>query len=288
MSPHDVLRVPPPQLREHFLTALAALRVSHRGTRMFAYKQVVYDVVRLTFPTWNGPELLNLSNWLGEYQAGFVEHPSSAHDEHPDNIRVLQAVWQLITDGIVYPRLREIRDGQPDSIEWLVITDRGLRVLNDTDHPRRPGFAERFAKRHPTIAQEVIDRLDDAAACLERGVLRAAVVMVGLAFEETLRAACENIKVAGHVRATPQKAVEVMKALRDYVERLPQKMDKRHTLLMALVAAEGVRTERNGSGHPGARFDDEDSVEDLLVSASRQIPVVWKCLVDDPPPVPTS
>jgi hypothetical protein len=112
--------------------------------------------------------------------------------------------------------------------------------------------------------------------------------MVGLAFEETLRAACENIKVAGHVRATPQKAVEVMKALRDYVERLPQKMDKRHTLLMALVAAEGVRTERNGSGHPGARFDDEDSVEDLLVSASRQIPVVWKCLVDDPPPVPTS
>jgi hypothetical protein len=119
MSPHDVLRVPPPQLREHFLTALAALRVSHRGTRMFAYKQVVYDVVRLTFPTWNGPELLNLSNWLGEYQAGFVEHPSSAHDEHPDNIRVLQAVWQLITDGIVYPRLREIRDGQPDSIEWL-------------------------------------------------------------------------------------------------------------------------------------------------------------------------
>lgn len=255
---------------------------------MFKYKQVVYDVVRLAFPTWNGPELMDLSKWLDEYQAGFVEHPPSAHDEHPDNIRVLQAVWQLIVDGIVYPRLREIRNGQPDSIEWLVVTDRGLRVLNDTDHPRRAGFAERFAKKHPTIGQEVIDRLDDAAACLERGVLRAAVVMVGLAFEETLRVACENVQAAGHVRGTQRKAVEVMKVLRDYVERLPQKLDKRHTLLMALVAAEGVRTERNGSGHPGARFDDEDSVEELLVSASRQIPVIWKCLVDDAPPVPTS
>lgn len=284
MASHDVLRVPPQQLREHFLAALFALSERHRGSRMFKYKDVVYGVLRLAFPTANGPELIDLANWFDSYQAGFVEHPSSAHDEHPDNVRVLQAVWRLVADGIVYPRLRAIRDGQPDSIEYLVLTDRGLRVVKDGDHPRRTGFSARLAAKHPAISEEVIARLDDAAACLDRDVQRAAVVMVGLAWEETLRASCDALVAAGYVAATPKIARDTLKALRDYAERL--KAEDLHVLGMALVAAEGARTERNRSAHPSEKFDDEEAVEELLVSASRQIPVLWGRLTTGTPPAP--
>ncbi|HEY2516923.1 MAG TPA: hypothetical protein VGI39_38895 [Polyangiaceae bacterium] len=285
-APHDVLPVPPQRLREHLLAGLATLRGRRPNARMFAYKDVVYEVVRLGCPGWSGQDLVALGKWLHEFQAGYVEDPSSAHEEHPDNLRVLQAIWQLIADGIVYPRLRTIVSQGPASIEWLVVTDRGLRALSDPDHPRRPGFAERLAAKHPSIGEEVIARLGDAAACLERGVQRAGVVMIGLAFEETLRASCDAVVTAGHIVATPKIARDTLKVLRDYVERL--KVEDGHVLGMALVAAENARTERNRSAHPSERFDDEEAVEELLVSATRQIPVLWNRLVTGTPPIPTT
>ncbi len=111
--------------------------------------------------------------------------------------------------------------------------------------------------------------------------------MIGLAFEETLRASCDALVTAGYVAATQGIARDVLKNLREYVERLP-KAEDRHVLSMALVAAEGPRTERNRSAHTAERFDDEDVVEELLVSASRHIPVLRNRVVRDAPPAPVN
>ena len=48
----------------------------------------------------------------------------------------------------------------------------------------------------------------------------------------------------------------------------------RYRLQIATVAIENVRAERNRASHPGERFEDAAAVEELLVSTSRQLPVL--------------
>jgi hypothetical protein len=259
---------------------LALLRERNPDRRMFTYLDLVYQVIVREFQPagWSGPDLVAVATRCNDFQAGYAEHPGNVCQEHPDNVRLLQAIWQLIADGIVYPRLRSMRDDQPASIHFLVLTDRGLDVIVDADHPRRPGFAGRFAAKHPEVSVEVVARLDDAAVCLERGVLRAAIVMLGLAFEETLRAAYDAVALPA--APPPKIARDFLAALRNHVASLSMaKAEDRHVLSIALVAAESVRTERNRAAHPSAVFDDTNAVEELLVSASRQIPVIWDRLI---------
>ncbi len=52
--------------------------------------------------------------------------------------------------------------------------------------------------------------------------------------------------------------------------------DERHRLNLALVAAESIRTERNNASHPGVVVNDIGAVEELLILAGRQLPVLWE------------
>lgn len=45
---------------------------------------------------------MKLGKEWDSYQQGYDERPGGAHQEPPDNVKLLQAIWQLIADGIVY------------------------------------------------------------------------------------------------------------------------------------------------------------------------------------------
>jgi hypothetical protein len=126
---------------------------------------------------------------------------------------------------------------------------------------------------------DVVERLADAVSCLEHGLLRAAVVMVGLAVEETVTAAHDALSSRGAVQNSRARlARDRLAELQVAVAGWPN-VDERHRRQMAIVAAESVRTERNRASHPGERFEDAAAVEELLVAASRQLPLIWSVIL---------
>ena len=161
-----------------------------------------------------------------------------------------------------------------------MLTARGERIASGGDqHPLHPGFIARFKGRATNANDEVVARMEDAVSCLASSLLRAAVVMVGLAVEETLRVTHAAMVNQGHIGKSAW-ALTKAKQLLDDIEKAVQSWtnanDEQHRLRMALVAAESIRTERNNASHPGVIVNDEASVEELVVLASRQLPAFWE------------
>lgn len=220
-----------------------------------------------------------LARRLADNQKAFTENPHPK-DDLPENRKLLSALWGLVSDGIVYPRLGTFRESYPSVIEYVVLTEKGEQVVDRAEeHPLHPGFMSRFRSRCSSVEDGVIARLEDAIACAERGLLRAAVVMIGLAVEETVDHAYDAAVKLSLIKSTKnipaaQKVAALSKGF-----ALLRNAEERRQLQIALVAAENVRTERNRAAHPGEKFEDAGSVEELLVSSCRQIPVFWNVLV---------
>lgn len=275
-------QVSEPQLRDAAIAALAELHRLGPARKLFTYGEFVGRFLRLALPQLPGADLARLGKELAGYQAEIIHHPSGSitPEEHPDNAALLTVLWRLIGDGVVYPRLREQRDGYTACIEYVALTPRGQRVVaGNNDHPLRPGYIERLRARAPRMSDDVLMRLADAASCLEHGLLRASVVMVGLAVEETITEAHETLARRGTI-ATPRArmARDRLAEVEGAIAVWPNN-DERHRLRLAIVSAENIRTERNRASHPGERFEDALLVEELLVSASRQLPVFSELIV---------
>lgn len=281
ISPSDFLaQLGEAQLREAAITSLGELHQQKPTRTMFKYGEFVGRCVRLALPRLNGPELTALARRLTDLQAEMLEPPAGAPDEHPDNNALLSLLWRLAGEGIVYPRLREHRDGFVASVEYVALTPRGRRVVaGEHDHPLRPGFLSRLRARAPKMSDDVLERLADAASCLEHGLLRATVVMIGLAVEETVAEAHEALVNSATIQASrARNARDKIAELRAAISAWPN-VDERHRLQISLVALENVRTERNRASHPGERFEDAATVEELLVSSSRQLPIISELLL---------
>jgi hypothetical protein len=104
-----------------------------------------------------------------------------------------------------------------------------------------------------------------------------------LAMEETLRLTHDAMvklnhisKVAGPMTKAKQLIDEIQKATASWTNQ----NDEQHLLSLAVVAAENIRVDRNKASHPGALLNDAGAVEELLTSASRQIPVFWQIPID--------
>jgi hypothetical protein len=260
-------------VRTALLTSLAALQ--KRGQSTFEYVAVVHEVAKALLKY---PEVNEAAKVWETYQTGYSTKPEG--EEHPDNRKLLSAVWGLIGEGIVYPRMKSYsRDGHPHIIDKLALTARGARaVVGGDQHPLHPGFIQRFRQRAPNVSDEVVARMEDAVSCLEGHLLRAALVMVGLAVEETLRVTHAAMVNQSHI-AKGAGALTKAKQILDDIEKAGQswttKDDERHHLKVAIVAAESIRTERNKASHPGAVVTDAAAVEEVAVLASRQIPAFW-------------
>ncbi|MEE9382700.1 MAG: hypothetical protein V3V08_04725 [Nannocystaceae bacterium] len=96
------------------LTALATWKQRNPDRALDSYKHLVGGLLVALRGTVSLSDEQAVLNEIVGNQAGDAPQPS---DEHPDNERVLSAVWRLIGLGVIYPRLREIRDGYPASID---------------------------------------------------------------------------------------------------------------------------------------------------------------------------
>ncbi len=208
----------------------------------------------------------------------------------PDNrdcrfdTKLLTATWGLVCEGIIIPSLepKRIWNGTDELvIKDIQLTELGVRVLTkDTDHPLRPGFLTRLKDRAPNISEEVMARFEDAVTCLEKSVLRAAVVMIGLASEETIRVthgALLHLKLV--TQAKVKNTRDYLGIIRPAIENWVGTDEQRHKLKMALLATDMIREARNKASHPGEAAFEGTFVEDLLVQASHHLPALWEVVI---------
>ncbi len=171
------------EVRAALLAGLVVLRSRHPHRMSFEFAQVVHHVAvaLLAYPASNSAA----KDW-DSYQNGHMGGPQDGED-YPDIRKLLSAIWSLIGDGVWFPRMALRRPDHPPVIDRLVLTARGESfVASGEGHPLHPGFVKRFRDRASGVTDEVLSRMEDAISCVEKSLLRAALVMVGLAAEETL------------------------------------------------------------------------------------------------------
>lgn len=145
--------------------------------------------------------------------------------------------------------------------EAWALTDLGMRRL-DSDHPCRPGALERLRAAVGSTFDDSLARVDDALACLEAGLARPAVVLLGLAYEELISVVLARLE-GKDVAQLKGMASERQEQLRKRLEFHP-KCEARSKALCALNVADTIRDERNDAVHKAAGEWDPVEVEELV------------------------
>jgi hypothetical protein len=184
------------------------------------------------------------------------------------------------------------RAGFGDPISWdkhNVITVRltrlGMGFLDATEHhPLLPGFVDRVLARCPGLPNEVTALLADAQACMERVLLRPAIVLMGVGYEVAIESVADALvaKKALSANVLDQNAAKRISSVRSVIDTvLPggtsQQKDDRFAVTRAYQFADDLRRRRNDASHTAPRygFDDLAEAQELLVSAGRQLPLIW-------------
>jgi hypothetical protein len=268
------------------LEGLVALRTTHPTRAAFDYAEVAGQVARVLVPG-NAAEATREWN----QQRNAMHQQPNAVDERPDNRKLLSALWSLVGAGYVWPRLSDQQQAGTYSVHVLrVVTSERLdRLATNADaHPLHPGFLARFQRNTPTATDEVVAYLEDAVSCAEGRLYRPALMMVGVANEQTIRVAHAALVhltliaapaanagaralLAGIQGAAPTWQVAGVPAL--------QTNEQRHRLNLAVTFSEALRVERNNVAHPGAALGDEVMVEQMLMGFAHHAGAYWEIVV---------
>lgn len=266
------------RVREAFLAGLVALHKRH-PRRAFEYGDVVAEVAKALVPN-TAPEAL--ADWVSTQQH-LKAGPGPGAEDYPDNRKLHAAVWSLIGQGLAFPRLQNANDVV--TVKRLSLTAKGELIVDRLDHhPRHPGFIRRFRESAPTATDEVVAHLEDAVACLEAGLLRPALMMLGVVNERTI--AITHAALVHEQKLSPPGARPPARTLLGEIEKVVRawkqgggKAEDQHRLTMAIAAAETIRVERNEAAHPSKRVDDVGQVESMAMSAASMLPVLWELVV---------
>jgi hypothetical protein len=83
----------------------------------------------------------------------------------------------------------------------LRLTRAGVRLLGlEEDHPLLPGFVERIGARCPGLPHGVLALLGDARTCLDHGLMRPAIVLLGVAYEVAVESVVDALIAWGFSR----------------------------------------------------------------------------------------
>jgi len=188
--------------------------------------------------------------------------------------------------GFAYPRVGdpklEYSYGRPVYPTVLRLTDAGVRLLDSqNDHPLLPGFLDRAATRCPGLPDGGLVPFLDAYACLEHRLARPATVLLGVAYEAFVERVIDVLVARGSLPAdtlAKNGAAKRIVALRSVVPATVVDKDERYSVIAALDFADLLRERRNDGSHttPRFAFDDIGEVEELLVSAGRHLPALWR------------
>lgn len=166
------------------------------------------------------------------------------------------------------------------------LTRAGERLLDHAgDHPLLPGAIERTCSRCADLPDDVAGLLADARACIDHGLLRPSISVLGVAFEVAIEAVVEALiaksVLAGSV-ADAGAAVRIREVKGKIDAVLPgatmQERDDRFATHAAYDFAHALRRRRNDASHttPTYGFDDRGETEELFVSALRHLPNLWR------------
>jgi hypothetical protein len=256
-------------LRRGFLEALAQLRETEHQPRLIPYNTLVNRVAAVLN---RSPQFAAIQGKQNEFA---FETTNGPNDEHYDNAVLLSAVWQLVATGVLIPRLQptshtRVNGGFPmTEITHVSVTPTGDELVRSLGkHPRFPGAIESLVSRHPGLKDEVAPRLDDAAKCIDQGLPRPAIVMIGLAMERTLENAEEVLTKAGK---WPSKSASQMDRIGKMTVIVGQHYAKpnetKHRLTCALAIAEQVRVKRNAAAHDATEAFAVAEADQLLLAA---------------------
>lgn len=249
-----------------------ALRVWHRGTNRYHF------VVFSDF----APHLIEALAQRGNVRLegrslnqGFV---NSLH--YPQMGPILDFLWWLVRADLAIP----LGVGQAQFPSHFHVTRAGTRFLEGTDqHPLSPGFVRRLRDRCVGIPDDTVALLEDAHACFERGLLRPAVMLLGVAFESAIEEVADALSASNLlVGPVPSRAAQRLASVRAAITtRFPGNagpaIEARAAAQHACDFTDELRRRRNDGSHTSPRypFDDRAEIEELMVSAGRHLPHLW-------------
>lgn len=248
--------------------------LSRQDRTFFTYGQLLHHLAKELFKEEDD-----------EYRAKIISKWES-HDvvtravEEPDTRKIMTVLWTLVSEGLLYPRFNTSNSVNTPVTSYFGITEYGQKCLANLEtHPYSPRFVDYLRQKAPGISDEILANLEDASECLRRGLLRAAVVMIGLASEATIRVTAEALFSLGECAEPKKKAVQQIAQVRDAVDKwttTQKQKDEKHRVTQALSALETIRVERNQTAHPGFVQLDRSHIEDILILAQSQILVFWQ------------
>lgn len=205
---------------------------------------------------------------------------------------VLELVWWLERAGLAVPLAfgKKYDPAYPSDSDqrWyptsMRLTERGGRLLESSDeNPLLPGFLDRVRARCPDLPEGAIALLVDARACLDRSLMRPAIVLMGVAYElvveRVIEILVETSVLTEVAREQPKQRIKRIKDLlgTEKAKGLLPHPDARTAAECAYDFAEALRQRRNDAAHTKPAFDFEQSeeAEEFLISAGRHLPALW-------------
>jgi hypothetical protein len=209
---------------------------------------------------------------------------------------------EALIDALVEPGL----DGVAEFVNWFVraglawplgalanqypitlhLTKSGLRFLDGSkEHPLLPGFVERLASRCPNLPDDVQSLLVDARSCLDHGLMRPAIHLMGVAYEVAIEHVVDSLvtKTGLSTVVATQKAAMRIAAVEAVIDAVMPaatlaEKEERFAVHAAYDFADQLRRRRNDAAHTAPKYDFEDreEAEEFLVSAGRHLPNVWR------------
>lgn len=177
-------------------------------------------------------------------------------DPHGNLDRVITALWwEWCITGHAIPLFRDAGSSRPTYIDAIHFTPVGVAALRGGIPPHP--LSEAYRGGLDGLDDEMKARLEDAALCFRASLPRAAVFMVGIAYEHAVELVAQAFAIKDKLHA------QRLESLRKRLESVSDK-DARSDALFALSLARMITIERNGAGHPGAYERPNAEVEEFV------------------------
>lgn len=132
----------------------------------------------------------------------------------------------------------------------------------------------------------MLERLEDAAACIDKALARPAVVLAGIATEHLVKLAERSLNKFKAVALPCRKGKREPELLSEVDAHVAE--DHRAMALNALCARESVRDRRNDAAHRSTAEFSLEEADEWLLSATRAVDALRTTLIEvDAPPSPT-